>query len=153
MGHGARVLIERLRMRQSNVKALGQHFLNNEEVLDETMKLANVSSDDHVIEIGPGKGAITGPLLETGANILAFELDQRMIEFLEEKFTSEINKGKFTLYDEALKNLEDSIDLIGNDIIKIKLNILFNLTTEEEGIQNFTLKKKELDELLKKKKH
>ena len=34
MGHGARVLIDRLRMRQDNVKSLGQHFLNNEEVLD-----------------------------------------------------------------------------------------------------------------------
>ena len=34
MGHGARVLIERLRMRQDNIKSLGQHFLNNEEVLD-----------------------------------------------------------------------------------------------------------------------
>ena len=62
-----------------------------------------------------------------------------------------INKGKFILYDEALKNLENSINLIGNDIIKIKLNILFNLITEEEGIQKFTLKKKEIDELFKKK--
>ena len=43
MGQGARALIDRLRMRQDNVKALGQHFLNNEEVLDETMALANIS--------------------------------------------------------------------------------------------------------------
>ena len=46
MGRGARVLIDRLRMRQDNVKSLGQHFLNNEEVLDETISLADLSADD-----------------------------------------------------------------------------------------------------------
>ena len=54
MGHGARVLIDRLRMRKDNNKALGQHFLNNEEILNETMRRAEVSSQDHVVEIGPG---------------------------------------------------------------------------------------------------
>ena len=66
MGQGARALIDRLRMRQDNVKALGQHFLNNEEVLDETMVLAEISEYDHVIEIGPGPGVLTERLLETG---------------------------------------------------------------------------------------
>ena len=66
MGQGARALIDRLRMRQDNVKALGQHFLNNEEVLDETMLLAEISEDDHVIEIGPGPGVLTERLIETG---------------------------------------------------------------------------------------
>ena len=86
MGHGARVLIERLRMRQSNVKALGQHFLNNEEVLDETMKLANVSSDDHVIEIGPGPGVLTERLMDTGCSLTAIELDSGICEYLRDTF-------------------------------------------------------------------
>ena len=67
MGHGARVLIERLRMRQDNIKSLGQHFLNNEEVLDETMKLADVSSKDIVIEVGPGPVSYTHLTLPTKA--------------------------------------------------------------------------------------
>ena len=86
MGHGARVLIERLRMRQSNVKALGQHFLNNEEVLDETMKLAKVSSDDHVVEIGPGPGVLTERLMETGCSLTTIELDSGICEYLRDTF-------------------------------------------------------------------
>ena len=69
MGHGARVLIDRLRMRKDNNKALGQHFLNNEEILNETMRLAEVSSQDHVVEIGPGPGVLTERLLETGCGL------------------------------------------------------------------------------------
>ena len=86
MGHGARVLIERLRMRQSNVKSLGQHFLNNEEVLDETMNLAKVTSDDHVIEIGPGPGVLTERLMETGCSLTAIELDSGICEYLRDTF-------------------------------------------------------------------
>jgi 16S rRNA (adenine1518-N6/adenine1519-N6)-dimethyltransferase len=88
MGHGARVLIERLRMRQDNVKALGQHFLNNEEVLDETMRLSDVKPEDHVIEIGPGPGVLTERLLDTGCTLTAIELDSGVCEFLRDNFSS-----------------------------------------------------------------
>ncbi|MFL2962152.1 MAG: 16S rRNA (adenine(1518)-N(6)/adenine(1519)-N(6))-dimethyltransferase RsmA [Candidatus Poseidoniaceae archaeon] len=88
MGHGARVLIERLRMRQDNIKSLGQHFLNNEEVLDETMKLSNVKPEDHVIEIGPGPGVLTERLLDTACTLTAIELDSGACEFLRDNFPS-----------------------------------------------------------------
>ena len=86
MGHGARVLIDRLRMRKDNVKALGQHFLNNEEILDETMRLAEVSPQDHVIEIGPGPGVLTERLLETGCELTSIEIDPEVCEFLRDNF-------------------------------------------------------------------
>ena len=86
MGHGARVLIERLRVRKDNIKALGQHFLNNEEVLDETMRLAKISPDDHVLEIGPGPGALTERLLETGCSLTSIEIDEGVCEFLSDTF-------------------------------------------------------------------
>jgi len=86
MGHGARVLIDRLRMRKDNVKALGQHFLNNEEILDETMRLAEISSEDNVIEIGPGPGVLTERLLETGCTLTSIEIDSEVCEFLRDNF-------------------------------------------------------------------
>ena len=86
MGQRARVLIERLRMRQDNVKSLGQHFLNNEEILDETMSLASISPDDHVIEIGPGPGVLTDRLLESGCKLTAIEIDEGICEFLRDNF-------------------------------------------------------------------
>ena len=86
MGHGARVLIERLRMRQDNIKSLGQHFLNNEEVLEETIALADISSEDHVIEIGPGPGVLTEKLLDTECTLTAIELDKGASEYLRDTF-------------------------------------------------------------------
>ena len=86
MGHGARVLIDRLRMRKDNVKALGQHFLNNEEILDETIRLAEVSTQDHVIEIGPGPGVLTERLLEAGCELTSIEIDPDVCEFLRDNF-------------------------------------------------------------------
>ena len=86
MGHGARVLIDRLRMRKDNVKALGQHFLNNEEILDETMRLAEVSSEDSIVEIGPGPGVLTERLLETGCTLTSIEIDPEVCEFLRDNF-------------------------------------------------------------------
>ena len=86
MGFGARVLIDRLRMRQDNVKSLGQHFLNNEDVLDETIRLANVSKSDAIIEIGPGPGVLTERLLETGCDLTAIEIDSGACEFLRDNF-------------------------------------------------------------------
>ena len=86
LGHGARVLIDRLRMRKDNNKALGQHFLNNEEILDETMRLAEVSSQDHVVEIGPGPGVLTERLLETGCGLTSIEIDPEVCEFLRDNF-------------------------------------------------------------------
>ena len=86
MGHGARVLIDRLRMRKDNNKALGQHFLNNEEILDETMRLAEVSSQDHVVEIGPGPGVLTERLLETGCGLTSIEIDPEVCEFPRDNF-------------------------------------------------------------------
>ena len=86
MGHVARVLIDRLRMRKDNVKALGQHFLNNEEILDETMRLAEVSSEDSIVEIGPGPGVLTERLLETGCTLTSIEIDPEVCEFLRDNF-------------------------------------------------------------------
>jgi len=73
-------------MRQDNVKSLGQHFLNNEEILDETMSLASISPDDHVIEIGPGPGVLTDRLLESGCKLTAIEIDEGICEFLRDNF-------------------------------------------------------------------
>jgi 16S rRNA (adenine1518-N6/adenine1519-N6)-dimethyltransferase len=73
-------------MRQDNIKSLGQHFLNNEEVLDETISLADLSSDDHVIEIGPGPGVLTERLLESDCTLTTIELDSGACEFLRDNF-------------------------------------------------------------------
>ena len=63
-------------------KSLGQNFLKSKKALSQMIRATNVTEHDLVIEIGPGKGALTRPLLETGARVIAFELDKRMIDYL-----------------------------------------------------------------------
>ena len=73
-------------------KSLGQNFLKSKKALKQMIEAGNISENDLVIEIGPGKGALTRPLLETGAKVIAFELDERMIDFLNEEFSDYIKK-------------------------------------------------------------
>lgn len=78
-------------------KSLGQNFLKSRKAINAMIDAPDISSQDIVVEIGPGKGALTGPLLETGATVVAFELDERMIDFLIEKFESYITSKKLIL--------------------------------------------------------
>lgn len=67
-------------------KSLGQHFLRNPYYLSLIAESAQISSDDTVIEIGPGDGALTEALLARGARVVAIEKDRRLIPLLTEKF-------------------------------------------------------------------
>ncbi len=55
---------------------LGQHFLRDEGVRDAVVGLAHARPGDLVLEIGPGRGALTGRLLAAGAAVTAVELDE-----------------------------------------------------------------------------
>ena len=59
-------------------KALGQHFLQDDRILSEIVAAAEVESQDLIVEIGPGAGALTRRLVERGAQVLAVELDPRL---------------------------------------------------------------------------
>ncbi|MFT7184096.1 MAG: 16S rRNA (adenine1518-N6/adenine1519-N6)-dimethyltransferase, partial [Oceanicoccus sp.] len=63
-------------------KSLGQNFLQDEKILAKIIEAADLSPDDHVLEIGPGKGALTDKLIEGAGKITAVELDDRLIPFL-----------------------------------------------------------------------
>ena len=60
-------------------KALGQHFLTDQNIIDRIVDAVNVQADDHVIEIGPGRGALTLPLLRQLRALTVVELDRDLI--------------------------------------------------------------------------
>jgi len=66
-------------------------------VLFSIVGAGKVNSSDTVLEIGPGKGALTEALLKTGAKVVAIEKDRELIPFLEEKFAEYIKIGKLEL--------------------------------------------------------
>ncbi|HET6374111.1 MAG TPA: 16S rRNA (adenine(1518)-N(6)/adenine(1519)-N(6))-dimethyltransferase RsmA [Candidatus Polarisedimenticolia bacterium] len=67
-------------------RALGQHFLSNRSAALRIVDLFAPLPGARVLEIGPGRGALTAPLLEAGARVIAVELDRRLAEGLRERF-------------------------------------------------------------------
>ncbi|MCW5964760.1 MAG: ribosomal RNA small subunit methyltransferase A [Bryobacterales bacterium] len=62
---------------------LGQHFLRSSPVLARIVSALGAQPTDTILEIGPGKGALTGLLLEAGLRVEAIEVDPTMVEHLE----------------------------------------------------------------------
>ncbi len=65
-------------------RSLGQNFVVEPETVRRIATLAAVSSDDYVVEIGAGLGALTMALAETGANVTAVEIDAGLLAVLRE---------------------------------------------------------------------
>lgn len=79
----ARALLDRhgLAPRKSD----GQSFLVDPNTVDRIMAAADVGPDDHVVEIGPGLGAMTGPLVDLAAHVTAIEVDAGLVGVLTEE--------------------------------------------------------------------
>ncbi len=93
----ARDLIDSLRAYQPPNTDLGQHFLIDDQLLKTMVELAEITSKDHVLEIGPGPGTLTQVLLETGATVTAIELDDGPVLHLDNVFSEQQSNGKLTL--------------------------------------------------------
>lgn len=65
-------------------KGLGQNFLIDDEILSGIVRIAEIPADSTVLEIGPGLGGLTRYLAESAAEVVAVELDRRMILPLKE---------------------------------------------------------------------
>lgn len=85
-------------------KSLGQNFLTDINILKKIVSAADVGPDDDVIEVGPGIGALTEQLAQKAHQVLALEIDQRLIPVLKE-----------TLAD------YDNVDVVNQDILKANL--------------------------------
>jgi len=120
----ARRLVDALRALQPPKKSLGQHFLVLDEVLEATVAWAEVNSDDHVLEVGPGPGVLTEALLATGCSVTAIELDNGACEHLKRAFPSALASGQMTL-------LEGDALVVDwpNDITKVVANIPYQISS------------------------
>ncbi|HUS35315.1 MAG TPA: 16S rRNA (adenine(1518)-N(6)/adenine(1519)-N(6))-dimethyltransferase RsmA [Verrucomicrobiae bacterium] len=67
-------------------KSLGQNFLHDGNQLRRIVEAAHLSGDENVLEIGPGLGPLTELLLQKSGRVLAIEMDQRLVNFLEKRF-------------------------------------------------------------------
>ena len=105
-------------------KRFGQHWLVNNLILEKIKEVAELEEQDIVLEIGPGRGALTSKLLDSKIRRLyAVELDKDLIDFLNNKFKK--NK-KFSLQQGDI--LTTNLDSINKKITKVIANIPYNIT-------------------------
>ena len=78
-------------------KSLGQHFVADPEVISEIVQLAHISPQDHVLEVGPGLGSLTGALAAAGAQITAVETDRSLEPALAETLGTYLTNGQVNL--------------------------------------------------------
>src|SRR4051795_6023876 len=72
-------------------KSLGQNFLSDERVITRIVDAFAPRAGETVIEIGPGRGALTSPLVERAGRVIAVEFDRELVPLLEEKFGTREN--------------------------------------------------------------
>lgn len=99
-------------------KRLGQNFLINDEAVEKIVSSSNINKEDLVIEIGPGLGTLTKPLLENAGKVICIELDDRMLKILEDRFS-----------------LYNNFQIINEDVLKVDLKQLLQ-ENKKDGIKH-----------------
>ena len=101
-------------------KKFGQNFLSDKNLLAQIVEKSGVMSDDVVVEIGAGKGALTEFLSKSAKKVYSFEIDNELVPYLTEKF-----KGANVefVFDDIMKFDDAQI----NDMVGGKFKLVANL--------------------------
>ena len=131
---------------------LGQNYLVNEDIAREIIQQAGVSFDQHVLEIGPGKGILTAFLLEKAKSLTAIEIDSRLCSALMDRFGTSKNfqliKADALKYDYSA--LENRYQIISNLPYYAAMHILKRLIHYQKYFIDMTvmLQKEVVDRLV-----
>ncbi|EDO7284457.1 MULTISPECIES: 23S rRNA (adenine(2058)-N(6))-methyltransferase Erm(53) [Pseudomonadati] len=100
-----------------------QNFLHSKRLVSELLSKSNITSEDTVIEIGPGKGIITEELSKKCGQVIGIEYDKELAHLLQESFA---NKSNVKIIEQDFLKYK----LPNNGVYKICANIPFNLTAD-----------------------
>jgi len=128
-------------MKKSRRHALGQHFLVNSGVLKKIVQTIDPRSDDLIIEIGPGRGALTIPLAERAGRIIAIEKDKVLADRLESGKIPNLKVLEADVLKIDLKNIlaveneaGDRVKLVGNLPYSISSPLLLRVLAQKSLI-------------------
>lgn len=135
-------------------KRFGQNFLQDHNVIYNILSNIQASSNEHWVEIGPGLGAITEPLLQKKVLLDVVELDRDLVKVLEARFGQYDN---FTIHSAdalrfdfaALAKKDEKLRIIGNLPYNISTPLLFHLLENTHCIEDmhFMLQKEVVDRM------
>ena len=111
-------------------KSFGQNFLTDTNILQKIVDTAEIDRQVNVIEIGPGIGALTEFLAENAAEVMAFEIDDRLIPILADTL-SHFDNVQVVNADILTVNLQEQIAKFKNPDLPIKVvaNLPYYITT------------------------
>lgn len=105
-------------------KRFGQNFLNDQNIIDATIAAAGLNKNDHVLEIGPGKGALTNKILPVVESLDIIEIDRDLAQ----EFT-ERQGGNLTVHvGDALKM--DWAGILHQPPYKLVANLPYNISSQ-----------------------
>ena len=113
-------------------KRFGQNFLHDQAVIRRIVDAINPEPEQHLVEIGPGQGALTGELLESGCRLDVIELDRDLVPLLTQKFSScpniHIHQGDALRFDySSLATRKPGLRVVGNLPYNISTPLIFHL--------------------------
>lgn len=108
-------------------KSLGQNFMIEEAALRKMIEAAQLDSDDVVLEIGPGLGALTDKLVDTARRVVAVEIDQRFVPYLTDRYA---DRAHVEIVQADILNV-DVCALLGDDAAdyKVVANLPYYITS------------------------
>ncbi len=133
-------------------KRFGQNFLVDDQIVNRIVSTISPKKSDNIVEIGPGKGALTFPLLEHLDHLSVIEIDRDLISLLKLK-----KQDKLTIYEaDALKFdyglISNNLRIVGNLPYNISSPLLFYLLSRKNQIidMTFMLQKEVVDRIVAK---
>ena len=112
-------------------KGLGQNFVIDSNVCQRIVRQVEIGSDDLVLEIGPGLGSLTLAIIETGAPVIAIEIDDRLARQLPETVKNHAPEGKLTVINQDALDVRELPEaptvLIANLPYNVSVPVLLNL--------------------------
>jgi 16S rRNA (adenine1518-N6/adenine1519-N6)-dimethyltransferase len=132
-------------------KRFGQHFLTDEAIIARIIAAIDPQPDDNLVEIGPGLGALTLPLLGRLPRLTVIELDRDIVARLRREHDPArlvIHEGDALTFNYA--TLGDDIRLVGNLPYNISTPLLFHLATFADRIRDahFMLQKEVVERMV-----
>jgi 16S rRNA (adenine1518-N6/adenine1519-N6)-dimethyltransferase len=135
-------------------KRFGQNFLHDHNIIYHILSSLQAKPDEHWVEIGPGMGALTEPLLNLGLRLDVVELDRDLVSLLKDKFKQHANLEIFSAdalrfnFSALVKNNE-KLRIIGNLPYNISTPLMFHLLDNASCIDDmhFMLQKEVVDRI------
>jgi 16S rRNA (adenine1518-N6/adenine1519-N6)-dimethyltransferase len=124
-------------------KRWGQNFLHDRRAIERIMDAIAPAAGDVILEIGPGEGVLTRPLLATGATVHAVEIDRDLAAKLDQwpqaGTTLHVHVGDALAFDPAAVAAAGPVRVVGNLPYNISTPILFHLLARRAHIRDLHL--------------